>query len=352
MPAAIDRVAPFAIAGVQMAVPGGQLNIAAMLHRLDLCMARFPWVQMVMFSELASCGPVPTNPVSLPGPEEAQLCAAAARHGVWLVSGSIFERGVDGRLHNTASVIDPAGTVVARYRKMFPFLPYEHGIAPGREFCVFDVPEVGRFGLSICYDMWFPETSRTLTAMGAEVLLHPVLTGTIDRDVELAMARGTAAQFQAYVFDINGLASGGVGRSCVVDPAGTVIHQAAGGEEIIPVEVDLSQVRRQREFGTRCLGQMLKSFRDREVDFAVYDRASGVDAYLRTLGPLQMPGRKGQRAGLPTIAGTAGALDGEMLAHQPPAGETLARQPHAGGPLAGQPGAAETLVSRARPAAK
>ncbi len=302
-----ERMVPFAIAGVQMAVPG-HLNIDGMLHRLELCMARFPWVQMVLFSELACCGPVPSDPVTLPGPEEQRLCDAAARHGVWLVSGSIFERSASGELHNTASVIDPQGRVVTRYRKMFPFLPYEHGIAPGSEFCVFDVPGVGRFGLSICFDMWFPETSRTLTAMGAEVLLHPVLTGTIDRDVELAMARSTAAQFQAYVFDINGLLAGGVGRSCVVDPAGTVIHQAAAGEEIIPVEVDLSQVRRQRELGTRCLGQMLKSFRDRAVDFAVYDRASGVDAYLHTLGPLQMPARPGQRGPLPTIAGTGGML--------------------------------------------
>ena len=173
---------------------------------------------------------------------------------MWLITGSVFERGADGKLYNTASVIDPKGQVVARYRKMFPFLPYEHGIEPGREFCVFDVPRSGRFGLSICFDMWFPETSRTLTSMGAEVLLHPVLTGTIDRDVELAMARATAAQFQSYVFDINGLLAGGVGRSCVVDPTGTVIHQAAAGEEIIPVEIDLQQVRRQREIRHAAAG--------------------------------------------------------------------------------------------------
>ena len=304
---------PFAIAGVQMVVPAGQSNVAAMLHRIDLCMARFPWVQMILFSELACCGPVPSDPVSLPGPEELQLQHAAARHGIWLVTGSTFERGADGTLYNTATVIDAEGGVVARYRKMFPFLPYEHGVEPGTDFCVFDVPGVGRFGLSICFDMWFPETSRTMTAMGAEVLLHPVLTGTIDRDVELAMARATAAQFQAYVFDINGLLSGGVGRSCVVDPAGTVIHQAAAGEEIIPVEIDLSQVRRQRETGTRCLGQMLKSFRDRKVDFAVYDRTSGVDAYLHSLGPLQMPGRKAFPDAGP-IAGTAGTVDTNLLA--------------------------------------
>jgi predicted amidohydrolase len=303
---------PFAIAGVQMAVPAGQSNVAAMIHRIDLCMARFPWVQMILFSELACCGPVPADPASLPGPQELQLQHAAARHGVWLVTGSTFERGADGLLYNTASVIDPEGGIVARYRKMFPFLPYEHGVEPGTEFCVFDVPEVGRFGLSICFDMWFPETSRTLTAMGAEVLLHPVLTGTIDRDVELAMARSTAAQFQAYVFDINGLLSGGVGRSCVVDPAGTVIHQAAAGEEIIPVEIDLTHVRRQREAGTRCLGQMLKSFRDRKVDFSVYDRGAGVDAYLHTLGPLVMPG-KGHRGGTTPIAGTGGTVDTDLL---------------------------------------
>lgn len=308
---------PFAIAGVQMAVPAGQSNITAMIHRIDLCMARFPWVQMVVFSELACSGPVPSAPVSLPGPEEALLQAAALRQGVWVVTGSTFERGADGKLYNTASVINPQGEVVTRYRKMFPFLPYEHGVESGTEFCVFDVPHVGRFGLSICFDAWFPETTRTLTSMGAEVLLHPVLTGTIDRDVELAMARATAAQFQSYIFDINGLLSGGVGRSCVVDPAGTVIHQAGAGEEIIPVEIDFSHVRRQREAGTRCLGQMLKSFRDRKVDFTVYNRESGVDAYLHTLGPLAMPS-KGNRPGQAAlasrpIAGTSGDVDTDLL---------------------------------------
>ncbi len=288
---------PFAIAGVQMYVPTPHDNIPAMLHRIELTMTRFPWVQMVMFSELAACGPIPPATAPLPGPAEQALQAAAAKHRIWLVSGSMFERGADGKLYNTASVIDPAGHVVTRYRKMFPFRPYERDVAAGREFCVFDIPDVGRFGVSICYDIWFPETTRTLTAMGAEVLLHPVLTGTIDRDVELAIAKATAAQFQCYVFDINGLSAGGVGRSCVVGPSGTVLYQAAGQEEIIPMEIDLMQVRRQRETGIRGLGQVLKSFRDREVDLRVYDRHAGVDAYLQTLGPLRIPA-KGDRAGL------------------------------------------------------
>ena len=198
----------------------------------------------------------------------------------------MFETAADGRIYNTASVIDPRRRIWSRsYRKMFPFRPYETGIEAGTEFCIFDVPGVGRFGLSICYDIWFPETTRQLTSEGVEVLLHPVLTGTTDRDAELAIARATAAQFQCYVFDVNGLGAGGNGRSCVVDPAATVLHQSAGQEDMFPIEVDLSLVRRQRETGIKGLGQVLKSFRDRSVDFPVYDRGSGTDAYLHQLGP-------------------------------------------------------------------
>lgn len=285
---------PFAIAGVQMHVPAFRSNLEAVLHRLDILMARFPWVNMVLFSELALCGPVHSHPVPLPGPEEEALARAAAKHRIWLIPGSIFERAPDGLIYNTAPVIAPDGSVITRYRKMVPFRPYEAGVAAGTEFCVFDVPSVGRFGLSICYDMWLPETTRTLTSMGAEVLLHPVLTGTIDRSVETAIARATAAQFQCYVFDINGLGPGGFGRSTVVDPSGVVLYQAGGADETIPIEIDLQLVRRQRERGLHGgLGQTLKSFRDREFRLSVYDGSSESAAYLNTLGPLEMPKKPG-----------------------------------------------------------
>lgn len=287
---------PFAIAGIQMHVGAHEENITAMRQRLDLAMARFPWVQMVMFSELAPYGPLPHNAVELPGPSEEAFQEMAAKHGVWLLPGSMFEK-VGEAIYNTASVINPQGEVVGRYRKMFPFRPYEAGIEAGTEFLTFDVPEVGRFGVSICYDIWFPETTRTLSSMGAEVILHPVLTGTIDREIETTIARSSAAMFQSYIFDINGLGAGGCGRSCVVDPSGTTLYQAAGQEEIIPIEIDLAQVRRQRETGLKGLGQVMKSFRDRDVDFSVYDRQRFDDSYLRGLGALEMPAR-GSRAGL------------------------------------------------------
>ncbi|GMG81019.1 hypothetical protein LNKW23_02310 [Paralimibaculum aggregatum] len=288
---------PFAIAGVQMHVAALHGNVEAMRHRIDILMARFPWTQMVLFSELSPFGPLPRYAESFPNATIDQFCADARRHRIWLIPGSMFEQTPDGRIYNTAVVINPEGEVVAKYRKMFPFRPYETGIEAGTEFCVFDVPEVGRFGLSICYDIWFPETTRQLTSQGVEVLLHPVLTGTTDRDAELAIARATAAQFQCYVFDVNGLGAGGVGRSCVIDPSAVVLHQSGGQEDMFPFEIDLEQVRRQRETGMRGLGQVLKSFRDRSVDFSVYDRNSGADAYLHGLGPLEMP-RQGTQGGL------------------------------------------------------
>ena len=288
---------PFAIAGVQMHVAALHDNVEGMRHRLDVLMARFPWVQMALFSELAPFGPLPRFAQPFPNAVLDTFREDARRHGVWLIPGSLFEKAEDGRIYNTSVVINPAGEVVAKYRKMFPFRPYESEVEAGTEFCVFDVPEVGRFGLSICYDIWFPETTRQLTSQGVEVLLHPVLTGTSDRDAELAIARATAAQFQCYVFDVNGLGAGGVGRSCVIDPSATVIHQSAGQEDLFPFEIDLDLVRRQRETGMRGLGQVLKSFRDRPVNFPIYDPASGSDAYLHTLGPLEMPA-KGTQAGL------------------------------------------------------
>ena len=105
---------------------------------------------------------IAVDPYWIATPDVAE-CDLSGFDAIWLVPGSHFER-VDDKLYNTALVIDPSGAVVARYRKMFPFLPYETAISPGTEFCVFDVPAVGRFGLSICYDMWFPETTRTLAA--------------------------------------------------------------------------------------------------------------------------------------------------------------------------------------------
>ena len=312
---------PFAVAGLQLNISGRQSNLAHITDRIGMLMHLYPWVQMVVVSELATFGGWTGNAMPLPSDVEAAYQKLAAKHQIWLIPGSLYESTPQG-IFNTAPVLDPAGTVIARYRKMFPFMPYEEGVESGTEFCVFDVPDIGRFGLSICYDMWFPETTRTLAAMGAEVILHPTLTPSIDRDVELSIVRATAAMNQCFVLDINGIGDGGNGRSLLVSPTGDVLFQAGSNEEMLPIEIDLDRVRRSREVGLKGLGQPLKSFRDRKVEFAVYQPDSGVDAYLDTLGPLEKMER-GSKAGLgfgvpPTVAPLPAATHQAAASAVPP----------------------------------
>ena len=134
-----------------MQVSATHSNVELMKTKIELAMTIYPWVQMIVFSELAAYGPLTHHAQELPGPFEEVMREMARKHSIWLLPGSVFEKGEDGKIHNTASVIDPDGNVVARYRKMFPFLPYEENVSSGSEFCVFDIPDVGRFGLSICY---------------------------------------------------------------------------------------------------------------------------------------------------------------------------------------------------------
>jgi len=277
----------FAIAGIQMKVSAVQSNVEMMKLKLDITMNLYPWVEMVVFSELCGYGPLLHTAQEVPGSFEQEMQKMAKKYGIWLVPGSIFEKR-EGQIYNTASVINPQGEVVTRYSKMFPFYPYEVGVTPGHQFCVFDVPDVGRFGISICYDMWFPETIRTLAVMGAEVILHPTLTGTIDRDIELSIARAMASVNQCFLFDVNGLDTGGSGCSIVCGPDGRVLYQAGSTEEIIPIELDIERVRRSRELGILRLGQPLKSFRDHIGDFNIYQPGTPLP-YLDSLGPLIKP---------------------------------------------------------------
>lgn len=281
----------FAIAGIQMSVTMNN-NIAEMRKRMDVLFHLYPWVQMVVFSELAPHGPSKIAAEPMGGSIETELAELARRFDCWLVPGSYFEEN-GGHIFNTTPVFNPQGEIVTRYRKMFPFTPYEENVTPGGEFCVFDVPGAGRFGVSICYDLWFPEVTRTLTSMGAEVIINPVLASFVDRPADLAIAQGSAAMFQSYIFHINGLYAGGNGYSMVIDPAGQILHRGNVMEEMIPIEVDFELVRRQRREGILKMGQPHKSFRDNQVRFPVYD--PGFDrSYLDSLGPLVKPGRPGQ----------------------------------------------------------
>ena len=283
----------FSLAGLQLALPRGD-NRQAIAREVEATQRRFPWVQMVVLPELATFGPELRHAQVLPGgAAETFYRDLARRLHLWLVPGSLYERCGD-LVYNTTLAIDPDGEVVARYRKIYPFRPYEKGVASGSEIVVFDVPEVGRFGLSICYDGWFPETTRAMACLGATVIIHPTMTGTVDRTQELVIAQANAIINQCYFVDINNAGQLGNGRSIVVGPEGEVLHQAGELHEVIPLTLDLGRAARVRAQGIKGLGQVLKSFRDTPMVFPCYNDAAPSPPYLSSLGPLELPPRPGR----------------------------------------------------------
>jgi formamidase len=289
----------FGIAGVQMSVvPWDATATVDKMSDVALNISKnFPWVNLVLFHELAVPGLeqfVTTekpdtwkkNAEPIPGPLTERLCALALETGQWLVPGSMYELDGD-KLYNTAIVISPEGKIVTKYRKMFPWLPYESGMTPGEEFCVFDIPGIGRFGLCICYDMWFPEVSRQLAWMGAEVILQPTLTVTSDRELELVMARANALFNQCYFVSVNGVGTWGGGRSTIIDPDGHVLQQASTNQTFMTEILDLDHVTHTREYGTLGLAQTIKQLRDSGQRFTVYRDDNLANGSFKELGAIK-----------------------------------------------------------------
>jgi len=278
----------FGVAGLQLQ-PAGEDNLAQIGAEVAAAKRRFPWIEMMVLPELCAYGPRLEHAEPAGGAAERAFSAIAREHGIWLLPGSLFQSD-GGQVYNVAPVISPAGDIVARYRKIYPFRPYEQGVSAGDSFCVFTVPGVGLFGLCICYDLWFPEIPRTLAWLGAEAILIPTLTNTIDRDVELAMTRAAAAGNQCYVLGINAAAPAGLGRSIACGPGGEVLHQAGSAQELIGLDLDIARVGHTRRHGWHGLGQVLKSFRDTPVLYPPYQPGAH-SAALGELGPLGKPTR-------------------------------------------------------------
>ncbi len=230
-----------------------------------------PDVQLIVYPELHLFSPEQAEPaarnalldsaaVPLDAPFIARLGAIAKEAGVWLVPGSVCERGDAGELYNTALVFAPTGELVAHYRKIFPWRPFEPYV-PGGEFVVFDIDGVGRLGLSICYDAWFPEVTRHLAWMGAEAVVNIVKTTTPDRAQEVVLAQANAIVNQTFTLSVNCAGPIGVGRSLVVDPEGAILAAASGAEPVVLVQtIDLDAVTRVRETGTAGSNRMWAQF--------------------------------------------------------------------------------------------
>ncbi|HEX5596649.1 MAG TPA: carbon-nitrogen hydrolase family protein [Micromonosporaceae bacterium] len=264
-----------------------------------------PALQLYVFPEYYLTGmgsygtPMPTGYLeavaeSIPGPLTDRICTLARKAGKWIVPGSFVERNGEN-LHNTAIAVSPDGEIVARYRKIFPWMPYENSV-PGDQYVTFDIPDVGRFGLAICYDGWFPEITRSLAWMGAEVILQPTFTRTSDRAQELILAQANAIANQVYVVNPNIGQLFGTGGSVVVDPEGRVLAEAGTGEDFLTLFLDLDLVATVREHGTAGLNTMWKQLREWPPPFppAVhgYDRGE----VMRGLGAFPGDPRKSARA--------------------------------------------------------
>jgi predicted amidohydrolase len=226
------------------------------------------------------------NSEVIPGTISERLCSLASSLNRWLIPGSMYELDGD-KLYNTSLVISPQGEIVRKYHKMFPWLPYEDGVTPGDKFCVFDIPDVGRFGLCICYDMWFPEVTRTLVWKGAEVILQPTLTPTSDRELELVMCRANALFNQCYFISVNGIGTWGGGRSTMIDPDGRILQEASTNQTILTEMIDLDHTTRTREFGTIGLAQTLKQLRDSDHTFPMYEDGRLTKGSFANLGALK-----------------------------------------------------------------
>jgi predicted amidohydrolase len=199
----------------------------------------------------------------LDGPRVGRLAEAARDAGVWVHGGSVLE--LDGeRVFNTSVLVDRAGELVATYRKIHLFDADPPGAVPSRESHLFAAgdqvvtaeTEFGRAGMSICYDVRFPELYRELAVLGCTLLFVPAAfrheTGRDHWDVLL---RARAIEDQAFVIAAAQWGTWGPpdrerrnhGNSLVADPWGRVVARAPDGVGVTVAELELEEVARVRE---------------------------------------------------------------------------------------------------------
>jgi deaminated glutathione amidase len=209
----------------------------------------------------------------IPGPRTDRLAQLAARHHVWVHGGSVLERDGD-HVFNNSVLFDREGALVASYRKIHLFDADPPGAVPSRESSVFSAgdqvvtaeTEFGRVGLSICYDLRFPELYRALAVQGATIMFVPAAfrfeTG-VDHWEPLLRAR--AIEDQAFVVAAAQWGTWGppgrerrnYGHSLVVDPWGDLVAEAPDEVGVTFAELDLARVEQVR--------QILPSLRHRRL---------------------------------------------------------------------------------------
>lgn len=274
---------PVVIAAVQLAC---STDVPANLHRTlgEIELAARAGAKLVCLQELFAsryfCQSEDHEQFSLaetiPGPTTEALCNAAKQNGVVIVAG-LFERRAPGLFHNTAVVIESDGRVLGMYRKMHipddPFFYEKFYFTPGDLGFQSFTTSVGKLGVCICWDQWFPEAARLTALAGAEILIYPTAIGWLAPE----KAEFGASQLQAWqtMMRSHAIANGvflvapnrvGLedqiefwGSSFIADPYGNLMDVAANDKsETIVVDCDLSLIEVART--------NWPFFRDRRID--------------------------------------------------------------------------------------
>lgn len=205
-----------------------------------------------------------------PGPVLNAMRRTAATHSIHLLLGGMpTPCATEGKVHNTALLLAPDGQILANYNKIHLF---DVDVPGGTRFRESDHVESGRdvvtaqvgparLGLSICYDLRFPELYRRLVAQGATVLCVPsAFTLQTGKDHWLPLLRARAIENQAYVlapgqFGPHGDRRVSYGKSCIVNPWGAVLAQAADQVGLAVADLDLDYQAQIRQ-DLPCLSHM------------------------------------------------------------------------------------------------
>jgi predicted amidohydrolase len=198
---------------------------------------------------------------TLDGPSVTAMRELARRLAIWLVPGSFAERSEQsGKVHNTVTVLDPQGEIRSVYRKIHLFdvdIPggaqfrESETVAPGDEAVVADT-DLGRIGLSVCYDLRFPLLYEQLCAAGAEIVLVPAaFTAHTGKDHWEVLLRARAIEQQVWVlapdqWGRHDERRQSHGHSMVIDPWGHVVARAGDADGVVLAELDLERLRRVR----------------------------------------------------------------------------------------------------------
>ncbi len=197
---------------------------------------------------------------ALDGPSLTATRGWARELGIHLLAGSVAERGEGGKAFNASVLIGPDGEDLARYRKIHLFDVDAGGVSyreseheqPGEELVTAPVGELIA-GLTVCYDLRFPELFRILALRGAQLLTVPsAFTLATGRDHWEVLLRARAIENQAFVLAPNQVGTApphfeSYGRSAIVDPWGTVLATAPDEECFVLAELDLGAQERVRE---------------------------------------------------------------------------------------------------------